>query len=120
MATVCIAGKNVVLRDRMPIGEFHRFLAAASAMYPIGLRQDGTPISYEEQIGPILPIIESWEFDCDPHDVKAVGETLDAYEEFLPLWTAITEHLGTKLDAMREREKNAAKPPTSPAGSVAA
>jgi len=119
MATVCIAGKSVVLRDRMPIGEFHQFLAAAGAMYPIGSRQDGTPISFAEQVGPILPIIESWEFDCDPHDMQAVGETLDAYEEFIPLWTAITEHLTAKLEAIREREKNSAKPPTSQPGSVA-
>lgn len=118
MATVCIAGKSVVLRDRLPIGEFHQFLAAVRQMYPVGRRQDGTPISFAEQVGPILPIIESWEFACDPHDLTAVGETLDTFE-FLPLWDAISEYVMGRLDAMREREKNAGKPPTSPAGSVA-
>jgi len=112
MATICIAGKKVVLRDRLPIGEFHAFVAHVREMYPIGVRPDGSPISFEEQVGPILPIIESWEFDCDPHDVSAVGNTLDAYEEFIPLWEAITAHLSSKLEAMREREKNSAKPPT--------
>ena len=111
MATVCIAGKKVVLRDRLPIGEFHTFLAAARDMYPIGRRQDGSPITFAEQVGPILPIIESWEFPCDPHDLTAVGNTLDAYDEFVPLWEAITTHLADKLEAMREREKNSAEPP---------
>jgi len=120
MATVCIAGKDVVLRDRLPIGEWHSFIAAARNMWPVGCRRDGSAISYAEQVGPILPIIESWEFGCDPHDLLAVGDTLDAYEEFIPLWEAITEHIDSKITAMREREKNSAKPPTSPTGLVAA
>jgi len=111
MATVTVAGKNVVLRDRMPVGEFHQFIAAAAHMWPIGIRDDGTAFPYAEQVGPILPIIESWEFDCDPHDVVAVGETLDGYEEFIPLWEAISGHIAAKVRAMREREKNEAKPP---------
>ena len=119
MATVCIAGKSVVLRDRLPIGEFHQFLVAARQMYPVGRHQDGTPISFEEQVGPILPIIESWEFPCDPHDLTAVGQTLDTIDEFLPLWDAISSYISDKISAMQEREKNAGKPPISPVDSVA-
>ncbi len=119
MATVCIAGKNVVLRDRLPIGEFHRFVAAARGMFPVGSRADGSPISFEEQVGPILPIVESWEFECDPRDLAAVGATLDAYEEFIPLWNAISEHINAKIVAMLEREKNAERPPISPQDSGA-
>jgi hypothetical protein len=119
MATVCIAGKEVVLRDRLPIGEFHAFVAAARVMFPVGSRKDGSPISFEEQVGPILPIIESWEFPCDPHDLAAVGVTLDSYEEFIPLWNAISDHINAKIVAMLEREKNEARPPILPQDSVA-
>ncbi len=111
MSEVIVAGKKVVLHDGLPIGQWHAFVAATRHMWPIGGPNDHR-IDFATQVEPILPIIDSWEFAGDPHDLAAVG-ALDAYDEFLPLWQAITDHVLARINTAAERQKNVGKPPTS-------
>ena len=107
MAEITVAGHKVVLRDKFPVGEQFGVIGGWSRMYPVG------QLSYQEQITPMMPVVESWDFPGDPHDIAAWAD-LDGFAEFLPLWRAISLHLSNLYDAQQAHAKNSDAPPISP------
>jgi hypothetical protein len=103
MAEVIIAGRRVVLKEHLPARDHYALPRALS----VGIGR----LPFEEQVGPLSKVVESWEFEGDPGDLAAWGE-LDVMAEFMPLWDAIVRHTTARMAAMREKSKNLASPPT--------
>lgn len=75
MPEITVNGKQVVIRESFPAGEFFDLprLWAGSEELPFG-----------EWVEVMARFIESWEFDGEPADVQS-WEALDAFREIAPI-----------------------------------
>jgi len=99
---VTVSGKRVRLRDRLPARECWPLIQA------VRKAQQGQETTFDEGVQAIMPMVESWDFDGDPHDGKAY-EWLDLLTEFIPLGQLVGSEIVNRLAA----SKNSIKPPTS-------
>jgi len=93
------AGKKIVVRDRFPAGQFHALHKAVRADDYLGDR------SFEDQVGPYIGTVLTWEFPGDPLTIDAWKE-LDTFEELPAVIRAINGVLSEKLARAVEVSKN--------------
>jgi hypothetical protein len=94
---VMVAGKKVILRSYLPSRDYIGIIRGIMNLGNIG------DLPFEEQVKPLMPLVESWEFEGEPDDLEAWGK-LDALSELMPIFNAIGEHVARKTSG--EEAKN--------------
>ena len=97
MAEIDVNGKKVTLAERLPAAK--HFAVPRMLFTPIG------DLPFDKQVGPLVGVVESWEFAGDPNTLQAWGE-LDAFTELVPLWNALADYWLDRVNALSERQKN--------------
>lgn len=87
MSEITVNGRRVVLRERLPARECWPLIETLRVS-----QREGREMTYDEEVRAMATLIESWEFEGDPHDPSAY-EALDLFEEYLPLSGAIGANL---------------------------
>ena len=95
------------MRDRFPAGQFHALHKAVRAEDYLGDR------SFEDQVGPYIGTVLTWEFEGDPAVLDGWGK-LDTFEELPAVIRAVNSVLREKLERAVENAKNSDAPLISP------
>lgn len=109
MPKILVVGKQVVLVDRLPAKQFHGLLKALREWDKFGWG-DRPP---EEEMGPYVGTVQSWEFGGDPHQLES-WLNLDTFSEWPPLCKAINTYLSESFNAAMAPAKNSTETPISP------
>ena len=96
---ITVAGKKVVLRERIILGEGYDIIGLFSSIDSNDLRTS-IPI--------MTKMIESWEFDGEPSD-RASYDNLDVLAEFIPMSRRINARINAMMSGLEEDEEEPEK-----------
>lgn len=103
---VTVNGKRVTLKDKLSAREGWPVVMISNKV-----AMEKT-IAFDDEVTVMTIVVDSWEFEGDPHDRKSY-ENLDLWEEFTPLSNEVAVH----VYAIRTTQKNSTKPPISDSSS---
>jgi len=94
-----VAGKKVVLRERISLGDGYNIIGLFSSIDSNDLRTS-IPI--------MAKMIESWEFEGDPSD-SAAYDKLDVLIEIIPMSRKINARINALMSGLNEDEEEPEK-----------
>ncbi len=92
-----VAGKKVVLRERITLGEGYDILGLTA-------RVDNE--DFRTTVPVMIKMIESWEFDGDPSESASYDE-MDVFTEFLPISRRVNAKFTSLIQGVAEEEDGA-------------
>jgi len=90
-----VAGKKVVLRERIPLGEGYDL---------VGLFTNFDANDLRTNIPIMTRLVESWEFEGDPSD-SAAYDDLDTLTEFLPIAKRVNARISVLMSDVADEDE---------------
>jgi len=101
MAEVVIAGKKVILKERVGGKDGWNALRIISRHFKKGTDPIAN-MEFEDAVAICKSMIESWEFEGDPSAIESY-QALDTITEFFPLIAAVIQEMNKHIETSQQK-----------------